>query len=223
MSFFGIGIPKAALLAAWVTLAGAVFAQPEAPPAASPGRPAILVLGDSLAAGLGVEPEEAYPTLLQKKIDAAGLNFAVINGGVSGDTSAGGLRRIAWYLRRKIDVLVLELGGNDGLRGVPPGETRTNLQGIIDAARKSQPAIKIVIAGMRLPPNLGQDYTAEFERIFPALARENRAALVPFLLEGVGGKPDLNAPDQIHPTAEGHKIVAENVWKILKPVLEAKR
>ena len=181
------------------------------------------MLGDSLAAGLGVDPEEAYPALLQKKIDAAGLNFAVINGGVSGDTSAGGLRRIAWYLRRKIDVLVLELGGNDGLRGVPPGETRTNLQGIIDAARKSQPAIKIVIAGMRLPPNLGQDYIAEFERIFPALARENRAALVPFLLEGVGGKPDLNAPDQIHPTAEGHKIVAENVWKILKPVLEAKR
>jgi acyl-CoA thioesterase-1 len=222
MSFFGIGIPKAALLAAGVALAGAVFAQPEAPPATSPSRPAILVLGDSLAAGLGVEPEEAYPALLQKKIDAAGLNFAVINGGVSGDTSAGGLRRIAWYLRRKIDVLILELGGNDGLRGVPPGETRTNLQGIIDAARKSQPAIKIVIAGMRLPPNLGQDYTAGFERIFPALARENRAALVPFLLEGVGGKPELNAPDQIHPTAEGHKIVAENVWKILKPALEAK-
>lgn len=223
MSFFGNGIPKAALLAAWMALAGAVSAQPADPRAASPSRPAILVLGDSLAAGLGVDPEEAYPALLQKKIDAAGLNFAVINGGVSGDTSAGGLRRIAWYLRRKIDVLVLELGGNDGLRGVPPGETRTNLQGIIDAARKSQPAIKIVIAGMRLPPNLGQDYIAEFERIFPALARENRAALVPFLLEGVGGKPDLNAPDQIHPTAEGHKIVAENVWKILKPVLEAKR
>lgn len=119
-------------------------------------------------------------------------------------------------------MLILELGGNDGLRGLPLTATRTNLQAIIDAARKAWPDIKIVIAGMRMPPNLGQDYTDAFEKIFPALARENHAALVPFLLEGVGGQPDLNAPDQIHPTAQGHRIVAENVWKILRPLLEAK-
>jgi acyl-CoA thioesterase-1 len=222
VNFFRNGVSITALLAAWFPLAGAVFAQMDDPPEANTNRPAILVLGDSLAAGLGVDPSEAYPALLQKKVDAAGLNFAVINGGVSGDTSAGGLRRINWYLRRRIDVLILELGGNDGLRGVPPAATRTNLQAIIDTAKKARPNMKIVIAGMRLPPNLGQDYTGAFEKIYPALARENRAALVPFLLEGVGGRPELNATDQIHPTAEGHQIVAENVWKILKPLLDAK-
>jgi acyl-CoA thioesterase-1 len=190
-----------------------------APSATDTNRPAILVLGDSIAAGYGVDPEEAYPALLQKKIDAAGLNFTVINGGLSGDTTAGGLRRINWYLRRKIDVLVLELGGNDGLRGVPLGETRTNLQGIIDRARKAWPEMKIVVAGMRMPSNLGKDYTEGFAKIFPEVAETNHAALVPFLLEGVGGHPDLNNADQIHPTAEGHKIVAENVWKVLGPVL----
>jgi len=219
VNFFSNGIPKAALLAACLVPAGAPGARADDSPGANTNRPAILVLGDSLAAGLGVDPSEAYPALLQKKVDAAGLNFAVINGGVSGDTSAGGLRRINWYLRRRIEVLILELGGNDGLRGVPPGATRTNLQAIIDTAKKTCPDLKIVIAGMRLPPNLGRDYTDAFERIFPALARENRAALVPFLLEGVGGKPELNATDQMHPTAQGHQIVAENVWKILKPVL----
>jgi acyl-CoA thioesterase-1 len=218
-----LAFAQIALLAAGLALADA---PPDAgaagPPDAATNRPAVLVLGDSLAAGLGVDPGEAYPALLQKKIDAAGLNFTVINGGVSGDTSAGGLRRLPWYLSRKIDVLILELGANDGLRGLPPAATRTNLQAIIDAAKTAYPGIKIVIAGMRLPPNLGRDYTDAFEKIFPALARENQAALVPFLLEGVGGNPDLNAPDQIHPTAEGHKIVAETVWKILKPALEAK-
>jgi acyl-CoA thioesterase-1 len=209
-------------LAGWLALAGAPGARAEDPPEGRPNRPAILVLGDSLAAGYGVDPGEAYPALLQKKVDAAGLNFEVINGGVSGDTSAGGLRRLPWYLRRKMEVLILELGGNDGLRGLAPAATRTNLQAIIDSAKRTYPDIQIVIAGMRMPPNLGQDYTDAFEKIFPALARENHAALVPFLLEGVGGKPDLNAPDQIHPTAEGHRIVAENVWKILKPMLEAK-
>ena len=178
------------------------------------------MLGDSLAAGYGVDPGEAYPALLQKKMDAAGLNFEVINGGVSGDTSAGGLRRIEWYLRRRIGRADPGTGRQRRFARVPLTATRTNLQAIIDAARKAWPDIKIVIAGMRMPPNLGQDYTDAFEKIFPALARENHAALVPFLLEGVGGKPDLNAPDQIHPTAEGHRIVAENVWKVLKPALE---
>jgi acyl-CoA thioesterase-1 len=216
------GIQKIALLiAAWLALAGAPAARADGPPDAATNRPAILVLGDSLAAGYGVDPGEAYPALLQKKLDAAGLRFEVINGGVSGDTSAGGLRRVDWYLRRKIAVLILELGGNDGLRGVPPAATRTNLQAIIDVSKKAWPEIKIVIAGMRLPPNLGQEYTDDFEKVFPALARDNHAALVPFLLEGVGGRPELNGPDQIHPTAEGHRIVAGNVWKILKPALEA--
>jgi len=222
VNFLRNGIAKSAWLAAWLALACGPAARAADAPAANPSRPAILVLGDSLAAGYGVDPSEAYPALLQQKVDAAGLNFEVIKGGVSGDTSAGGLRRVPWYLRRKLDVLILELGGNDGLRGVPPAATRTNLQAIIDTAKKTWPDIRIVIAGMRMPPNLGQDYTDAFEKIFPALARENHAALVPFLLEGVGGKPDLNAPDQIHPTAEGHRIVAENVWKILKPLLEAK-
>jgi len=222
VNFFRNGIPKIALLAGWLALAGAPGAQAADAPGADTNRPAVLVLGDSLAAGLGVDPGEAYPALLQKKADAAGLNFEVINGGISGDTSAGGLSRVHWYLRRKIEVLILELGGNDGLRGVPLAATRTNLQAIIDTAKKACPDLRIVIAGMRMPPNLGQDYTDAFEKIFPALARENHAALVPFLLEGVGGKPDLNAPDQIHPTAEGHRIVAENVWKILGPMLEAK-
>jgi acyl-CoA thioesterase-1 len=223
MKFMSKWAAKAALLAVCLPLAGELWAGAGDSPTTGANRPAILVLGDSLSAGLGVDPGEAYPALLQKKIDAAGLNFEIINGGVSGDTSAGGRRRISWYLTRKIDVLILELGGNDGLRGVPPATTQTNLQAILDAARKAHPQIKIVIAGMRLPPNLGRDYTGAFEKIFPALARENRAALVPFLLEGVGGNPELNAADQIHPTAQGHQIVAENVWKILKPVLEAKQ
>jgi acyl-CoA thioesterase-1 len=213
------------LLTLWLlalgTSAQPAPAQSEVSPPVNTNRPAVLVLGDSLAAGYGVDPNEAYPALLQKKMDEAGLNFTVVNGGVSGDTSAGGLRRINWYLRRNTAVLILELGGNDGLRGVAPATTRTNLQAIIDTARKAYPNIKLVVAGMRMPPNLGADYTAAFEKVFPELAQTNHAALVPFLLEGVGGSPDLNQADQIHPTPEGHKIVAENVWKVLQPVLKA--
>lgn len=181
----------------------------------------ILFLGDSLSAGLGVRPDQAFPALIQNKIDALGWNFEVVNAGVSGDTTAGGLRRIEWLLKRKVDVLVLELGANDGLRGVSPQETKRNLQAIIDRTKRQYPNVKIVIAGMRLPPNLGFDYTAEFRSIFPELAKTNDAALIPFLLEGVGGDPRLNLLDQIHPSPEGHKIVAENVWTVLKPVLES--
>jgi acyl-CoA thioesterase I len=183
-------------------------------------RPTVVVLGDSLAAGYGLDPTESFPALLQKKIDAAGLNFTVVNAGVSGDTSAGGFRRIDWLLRRRIDVLVLELGGNDGLRGIPVEVTRTNLQAIIDRTKQKNPQARIVIAGMQMPPNMGAEYTAAFAKVFPELARANNAALVPFLLEGVGGRPELNLPDLIHPTAGGQKILAENVWKVLKPVLE---
>ena len=182
-------------------------------------RRAILILGDSLAAGFGVDPDEAFPALLQKKIDGAGLKYEVINAGVSGDTTAGGLRRMDWLLRRKIDVLVLELGGNDGLRGIPPPTTRTNLQSIIDRTKAKYPEARIIIAGMQMPPNMGEEYNTAFRNVFPEVAKANRAALIPFLLEGVGGKADLNLPDQIHPNPEGHRIVAANIWKVLKPLL----
>ena len=184
------------------------------------GRPTIVVLGDSLAAGYGLDLSEAFPALLQKKVDEAGLKFSVVNAGLSGDTSAGGLRRIDWLLKRRVDVLVLELGGNDGLRGIPVAATRTNLQAIIDRTKQKYPQAQIVVAGMQMPPNMGPDYNTAFAKIFPDLAKANNAALIPFLLEGVGGKPELNLPDMIHPTAEGQKIVAGNVWKVLRPVLE---
>lgn len=180
----------------------------------------LVVLGDSLAAGLGVDPSEAYPARLQKKINAAGWNYAVVNAGVSGDTSADGLARVDWLLKRKIDVLILELGGNDGLRGIPVTATKTNLQAIMDRVKQKYPPAQIVIAGMQMPPNMGEEYATAFKKIYPDLAAKNRAALVPFLLEGVGGKPELNQPNRIHPTAEGHRIVADNVWKTLRPVLE---
>jgi acyl-CoA thioesterase-1 len=181
----------------------------------------IVVLGDSLTAGYGLDPAQAFPAIVQKKVDESGLKFNVINGGVSGDTSAGGLRRLDWLLKRKVDVLVIALGGNDGLRGLSPRAMRKNLQSIIDRTREKYPEAQIVIAGMRMPPNLGE-YATEFDRVFPELARENKLVLVPFLLEGVGGKSELNLPDQIHPTAEGQKIIAENVWSILKPLLAPK-
>ena len=158
--------------------------------------------------------------MLQKKIDAAGLKFKVLNAGVSGDTTADGLQRVDWLLRRKADVLLLELGGNDGLRGLPVDSTRTNLQAIIDRFRQKNSAIQIVIAGMKMPPNMGPDYVGAFNKMYPGLAAKNHAALIPFLLEGVGGKPDLNLPDGIHPTPEGHKIVAENVWAVLRRLLQ---
>jgi len=185
-----------------------------------PERKTIVVFGDSLAAGLGVDPEEAFPALLQRQIDDAGWNYAVVNAGVSGDTTAGGLRRIDWQLQRKVDVLVLELGGNDGLRGIPVEATKANLQAIIDRAKQKYPRMQIVVAGMQMPPNMGEEYNAAFRRIFPDLAKANNAALIPFLLAGVGGQPELNQTDRIHPTAEGYRIVAENVWKVLKPLLE---
>ncbi len=181
----------------------------------------VLILGDSLAAGLGVEREEAFPALLGEKAKAQRPSAEVINAGVSGDTSAGGRGRINWLLSRKIDVLVLELGANDGLRGISPETTAANLQAIVDAAKKKLPDIKIVVVGMRMPPNLGPDYGEEFERIFPKLAAENDAHLVPFLLEGVGGVLEMNQGDRIHPNARGHRILADNVWAVLGPILKS--
>jgi acyl-CoA thioesterase-1 len=200
----------------WAVLAGLTTSLLAAPV----GAKTILVLGDSLAAGAGVDPSEAFPALIQNKIQEANWNYRVVNAGVSGDTSAGGLARIGWLLKQKIDVLILELGGNDGLRGVPVAATKTNLQSVIDRVKQKYPQAQVVIAGMQMPPNLGEDYTRAFRNIYPELAATNHAALVPFLLEGVGGKPQLNQPDHIHPTAEGHKIVADNVWKVLRPLLE---
>jgi len=190
---------------------------------AAPEPPTVVVLGDSLAAGYGLDLTEAFPGLLQELATKTGIPAKVINAGVSGDTTAGGLRRIEWLLKRRMDVLVLELGGNDGLRGMPVAVTRTNLQAIIDRTKEKYPAVSVVVAGMQMPPNMGREYNEAFARIFPELAKTNGAALVPFLLEGVGGRPELNQPDSIHPTAEGQKIVAENVWKVLKPVLEQRR
>jgi acyl-CoA thioesterase-1 len=160
---------------------------------------------------------------LQSKIDAARWNYTVVNAGVSGDTSADGLNRINWLLKRKIDFLILELGGNDGLRGIPVSATKSNLQSIIDRVRQKYPQAQLILAGMQMPPNMGENYTKAFQEIFPDLARKNQAALIPFLLEGVGGQADLNQPDRIHPTVEGHKIVADNVWKVLQPLLAKDR
>lgn len=179
----------------------------------------ILFFGDSITAGLGVDKQQAFPALIQDRIDSLGLNYEVVNGGLSGETSAGGLRRISWVMQRPVDIMVLELGGNDGLRGIDLSSTKQNLQGIIDAALAENPDMKIIIAGMQVPPNLGQEYTQEFSDLYPELAEENDLPLIPFLLQEVGGNPELNQPDGIHPTAKGHKIIAETIWETLKPII----
>ena len=179
----------------------------------------VVFLGDSLTAGLGVPSSEAFSTLIAEKIRAAGLPFEVENAGLSGDTSAGGLRRIEWLLQRRIDVLVLELGANDGLRGLDLKSMQANLQAIIDKTKAKNPEVKIVLAGMQVPPNLGAEYASGFEKVYAELARENNAVLIPFLLEGVGGHRELNQQDLIHPSAAGHRIVAELVWRTLEPIL----
>jgi acyl-CoA thioesterase-1 len=179
----------------------------------------IVFFGNSLTAGYGVSPEQAFPALIQKKLDSIGLPYNVVNAGVSGETSSGGKTRIDWILREPVDIFVLELGANDGLRGTPLSETKKNLQDIIDKVKAKYPDTKLVFAGMEIPPNMGQTYTAEFRNIYTDLAAKNKMTLIPFLLEGVGGEPELNQADGIHPTAEGHLIVAENVWKQLEKLL----
>jgi len=185
----------------------------------SPKKKTILFFGNSLTAGYGIDPSEAYPALIQDKIDSLGLNYKVINAGVSGETSADGNSRIEWILKQPVDIFVLELGGNDGLRGIPLSETKKNLQSIIDKVKAKYPSVKIILEGMQIPPNIGPAYTSKFKEIYPALAKENNIDLVPFLLKGVGGDPKLNQRDGIHPTAEGHKIVAQNVWEVLQKEL----
>jgi acyl-CoA thioesterase-1 len=183
--------------------------------------PVVLFLGTSLTAGLGVDPDAAFPALVQAKIDSLGWAFAVANMGVSGETSAGGLRLLPWLLRRPIAVLVLELGANDGLRGLDVEQLESNLDSIVVSTRRAYPDVRVVIAGMQAPPDLGRRYSTEFRLVYERLAARHDAALIPFLLEDVGGVPALNQEDGIHPTVEGHAIIAETVWRTVEPVLRS--
>jgi acyl-CoA thioesterase-1 len=180
----------------------------------------IIFFGNSLTAGYGLEPEQAFPFLIQKKIDSLQLNYKVINAGVSGETSSGGNSRITWILKQQVDVFVLELGANDGLRGIPVAATKRNLQEIIDKVKAKYPEAQLVLAGMQVPPNMGAKYATDFQSLFPALEKQNNIILIPFLLEGVGGDVKFNQQDGIHPNVEGARIVAENVWKHLQNVLK---
>jgi acyl-CoA thioesterase-1 len=179
----------------------------------------IVFFGNSLTAGYGLSPSQAFPAIIQKRIDSLGLPYQVINAGVSGETSSGGNTRIDWILRQPVDIFVLELGANDGLRGIPLSETKKSLQGIIDKVKVKNPNTKLLFAGMQIPPNMGQKYTTEFRNIYTELAEKNAMTLIPFLLEGVGGETILNQEDGIHPTAEGHQIVANNLWRQLEKLL----
>ena len=179
----------------------------------------IIFFGDSITAGYGIPIEQAFTSLVQEKIDKRGLEFQVINAGLSGETSAGGLTRIDWILKSKPEIFFLELGGNDGLRGLSLRQTEENLKGMIDKVKAANAEAIIYLCGMQIPPNLGQDYTSNFQSLFEQVAKEKQVRLIPFLLEGVGGEPELNLVDGIHPNPKGHKIVAELVWEYLQPVL----
>lgn len=195
-------------------------ARPAAPAAAPPvaQRPQIVVLGDSLTAGLGLATDESFPAVLQRRLDAAGRHYEVVNAGVSGDTSAGGLRRLDWSLSGDARVLVLALGANDGLRGLPPDQTRQNLARIIERAQTRH--VTVILAGMEAPPNYGREYASAFRQTFQELAAEYKLPFIPFLLEGVAGDPSLNQADGIHPNLRGAQIVAETVWRALGPEIE---
>lgn len=184
----------------------------------------ILFFGNSLTAGYGLDdPDQAFPALIQQKIDSLDLPYKVINAGLSGETTAGGKSRVDWLLKKQqVDVFVLELGANDGLRGIATEETYANLKAIIEKVRASNPDVEIVLTGMQVPPSMGQKYSKDFREVFTRVAQEENVALVPFLLEGVGGEADLNQSDGIHPTEEGQKILASNVWEILQPLLQEK-
>jgi acyl-CoA thioesterase-1 len=179
----------------------------------------LVFFGDSLTAGYGVGPGQAFPDLIKHRLDSLHLPYQVTNAGVSGETSSGGRNRIGWVLRQPVDIFVLELGANDGLRGIPIAQTTANLQAIIDSVKAKYPNAKMILAGMQVPQTMGSTYSTAFRNLFPQLAAKNKTALIPFLLQNVGGIPRLNQRDGIHPTAEGHQIVAANVWKILKPLL----
>lgn len=180
----------------------------------------ILFFGDSLTAGLGLDPNLAFPGLIQQRLDSLGLSYEVINAGLSGETTASGKNRLGWVLNQPLDMFVLELGANDGLRGIPLAETRKNLQAMIRQVRDKYPDVVIVLAGMQLPPNMGPEYTDEFRKMFPEIAQSENVLLIPFLLQNVGGIPELNQEDGIHPTEAGHKIVADNVWDVLQKAIQ---
>jgi acyl-CoA thioesterase-1 len=181
--------------------------------------PRIVFLGDSLTAGYGVDPDSAYSALLKTRLAEADLHYEIVNACVSGDTTAGGLRRLKWIMRKPADVLVICLGGNDGLRGLDLEASRGNLEAIIDAARKANPHIRILLAGMQIHPNMGAEYVEAFQAMYPAIAKAKAVPLLPFILEGVAGDPDLNIADGIHPNEAGHRIMADTVWAALKPLL----
>ncbi len=202
-------------------------AKEQKPPAApsenkSQDEKVVLFFGNSLTAGMGVDRDQAFPARIRQKIDSLGWDWQVINAGLSGETSAGGESRVEWVLKdQRVDIFVLELGANDGLRGIDPADTQKNLQAIIDKVKEHNPSARIILAGMKVPPNMGDDYAREFETIFPTLAKKNDATFIPFLLKGVAGDPELNQPDGIHPTAKGHRIVARTVWPYLKKEIQA--
>ena len=199
--------------------AGAADPAPDAEDDRMGTRPSVVFLGTSLTAGLGVEPEEAYPARIQEKIDSAGLPFRVVNAGVSGETSAGARRRVDWVLRQPVTVLVVETGANDGLRGLSPEQLRENLDAILERAGRQEPAPALVVVQMEAPPNYGARYTESFRRVYAEAAREHGATLVPFLLGDVAGIDSLNQADGIHPTPSGHRRMAETVWRALQPLL----
>ncbi len=224
------------LVAAALALAGCEPTSGGSPPAAAAdstppvqpadsvaaNRPVVVFLGTSLTAGLGLrDPDRRFPEVLGRVADSAGLPIQVVNAGVSGETSAGGVRRLDFLLDRPMDVLVVELGANDGLRGQDPGALEANLRTIVQTARQRHPGVHVILLGMEAPPNLGPDYTTRFREVFPRVAGSEGTALVPFLLQDVGGIPELNQPDGIHPTAEGHLILAHNVWPVLDSILVA--
>lgn len=182
-------------------------------------RKRIIFFGNSLTAAYGLDPSEGFVSLIQEKINTENLNYKVVNAGLSGETTAGGKERIDWILKQPLDIFILELGGNDGLRGIDPKESDANLKAIIEKVRAAYPSAKIVLAGMEAPPNMGEDFTSAFRQMYPRLAETYKLALIPFLLEGVGGDPDLNLADGIHPNKEGHQIVSETIWEVLKPLL----
>jgi acyl-CoA thioesterase-1 len=187
--------------------------------AESTAKKTILFFGNSLTAGYGIDPEESFAGRIQSRLDSLKKEYRVINGGLSGETTAGGLSRLDWFLEEEPYLFVLELGGNDGLRGIALTETKKNLLAIVDKVRAKYPNTKIILAGMQIPPNMGKEYTEEFKAIYPAVAKEKNIELIPFLLEGVAGNPDLNLPDGIHPTPEGHRIVMETLWPFISKAL----
>lgn len=202
-------------LAAAIVLIGAVNAT-----GYSEDRKVIVFFGDSLTEGFGVDPEHAYPAVVQQKVDEAGLPYTVVNAGLSGETTAAGLRRVSWVLKREVDVFVLALGGNDGLRGIPVEETEKNLNATIERVRGERPAAQIVLFGIDTPPNMGESFRTAFRELFARVATTQNVPLLPFFIEGVGGVPEMNQPDGIHPTEDGHKLIAENVWAFLLPLIE---